>query len=198
MAYPASRNPETGKLTLTVLRLRTKIGLAMCSAVLFGIAVLMLAVQAAYLAREGSRASVFLVADETVIALLALANAALVLLELLRIGAWLEGSELVVRTSFSKRRSDLAAAPVRLGSFFGRQCVIARDNLRGRVLRLMISRLTAPELVAVAAAIVSGGRQERDAWEVAATLRQLAAQRRVTLSAHSGYQAGGGYGTLVR
>jgi len=197
MAYPSTRNPGAGRLTLTVLRLRTKIGLAVCGAFLLGIAVLMLAVQAAYLAREGSRVSAFLVIDESVIALLALVNAFLVLLELLRVGAWLEGSELVVRSSFTKRRCDLATAPVRLGSRIGVQCLVARD-IRGRTVRLVISRLAAPELVAVAAPIVSGGRQDRGAWEVAAALRQLAAQRRITLSAHSRYQAGGGYRTIVR
>lgn len=94
---------------------------------------------------------------------------------LFRGGAWLEGTMLAVCDGLRTRRRDLATAPVSLGSFLGRPCLVARDNVTGRKARLVLSRLAAPELAALAGAIMAGGRQDADASLVVAALRQRAA-----------------------
>ena len=58
---------------------------------------------------------------------------------------------------------------------YGWPCLIAQDNVTGRKTRLALSRLTAPELAALADAIMAGGRRDAEGWQVAAALRQRAA-----------------------
>lgn len=193
MAYPPTRSPGAGRLALTVLRLPRKIAAVACGAVLVVIAALLLAVQAAYLGREGREASAALVILGCGLALVALLDAFVVLVWVLRNGAWLEGTTLVVRTSFTTRRSDLATVPVRLGRYLGKQCLIASDSISGRAMRLMIGGLPAPELAAVAGAIMAGGRRDPDSWQLAGTLRQQAAWRQAaTPPGYPGYRIRGG------
>jgi hypothetical protein len=116
-----------------------------------------------------------------------------------RAGAWLEGTTLVVRGLWT-RQADLAAVPVSLRRIRGWPCLIARDNVTGREARLVLRRLAAPELAALAGAIMAGGRQDPGAWQVAEDLRRQAAgrqwadeQRRAALSGMSGPPAYPGY-----
>jgi hypothetical protein len=94
---------------------------------------------------------------------------------LFRSGAWLEGTTLVVCDGLFTRRRDLATAPVSLGSYLGRPCLVARDNVSGRKARLGLNRLKAPELAALCGAIMARGRRDADASQVVAALQQRAA-----------------------
>jgi hypothetical protein len=94
---------------------------------------------------------------------------------LFRTGAWLEDTTLAVCDGLRTRRRDLATARVSLGSFLGRPCLVARDDVTGRKARLVLNRLGAPELAALCGAIMARGRQDADASLVVAALRQRAA-----------------------
>jgi hypothetical protein len=94
---------------------------------------------------------------------------------LFRSGAWLGGTTLVMCDGLRTRRRDLATVPVGLGSYVGHPVLVAWDNTTGRKARLALGRLTAPQLTALADAIMAGGRQDPGAWRAAATLRQWAA-----------------------
>jgi hypothetical protein len=112
-----------------------------------------------------------------IVALLPLLEAFVTLLWLLRNRAWLEDTTLVLRTSYATRRCDLSTAPVWLGDYFGQPRLIALDDSGGRAARLRYNKLTAPELDAVAGAIMARGRQDHAAWQVVGALQQRAAQR---------------------
>jgi hypothetical protein len=93
---------------------------------------------------------------------------------LFRAGAWLEGTTLTVCDGIRTRRRDLATARLSFGSFLGRPCLVARDNVTGRKARLGLNRLATPELAALIGAITAGGRQDTDGTLVVAALRQRA------------------------
>jgi hypothetical protein len=106
-----------------------------------------------------------------------------------RAGAWLEGTTLVV-CGLSRRKADLAAVPVSIGAVGGWLCLVARDSATGRDTRLALSRLAAPELTALADAIVAYGRQDPGAWQVADALRRRAAARLEAGQARQGVPSG--------
>jgi hypothetical protein len=112
-----------------------------------------------------------------VLDLIPLLAACLSLLWLLRNRAWLEGTTLVLCTTYATRRCDLARAPVLLGAHFSQARLTAVDDTGGRAMHLRYDKLRAPELAAVADAIMAGGRQDPGAWQVVAALRQRAALR---------------------
>jgi hypothetical protein len=91
---------------------------------------------------------------------------------LFRTGAWLEGTTLAVCDGFRTQRRDLATARLSFGSFLGRPCLLARDNVTGRKARLVLNRLSAAELFQLIGAITASGRQDADGWLVVAGLRQ--------------------------
>jgi hypothetical protein len=175
MADPRGYAPGPGRLALTVLPRVARITLCVLCAFLAVVAALLLAITAAYVGREGHTASAALVTGEVAFAVLILAGALLMLGVVLGYRAWLEGATLVVRGMFSTQRRDLAAAPVRLGRSLGGPSLIARDRVTGQPARLSLGPLTAPELAALADAIMAGGRRDPDGWQVAAALRQRAA-----------------------
>ena len=172
MADPRGYAPRSGRFTLTVLPSVARITLGVLCALLAVIAALLLVITAAYVGREGNRASAALVIGEVAFAVVVLVGAFLMLGIVLGHRAWLEGATLVVRGLFSTQRRDLAAAPVRLGKSLGGPSLIARDGLTGQTARLSLGPLTAPELAALADAIMAGGRRDPDGWQVAAALRQ--------------------------
>ena len=174
MADPRGYAPGTSRLTLTVLPRAARVTVCFLCGFLAVIAVLLLAITAAYIDREGQRASTALVISEGGFAVLILAGAFVMLGVVLGYRAWLEGATLVVRGMFSTQRRDLAAAPVSLGRSLGGPSLIARDGVTGRPARLSLGPLTAPQLAALADAVMAGGRRDPDGWQVAATLRQRA------------------------
>jgi hypothetical protein len=91
---------------------------------------------------------------------------------LMRGGAWLEGTTLAVCDGIRTRHRDLATARLSFGGFLGRPCLVARDNVTGRKVRLVLNRLATPELTALIGAITAAGRQDTDASLVVAGLRQ--------------------------
>jgi hypothetical protein len=93
---------------------------------------------------------------------------------LMRAGSWLEGTTLAVCDGIRTRRRDLATARLSFGSFLGRPCLVARDNVTGRKARLALNRLTAAELFQLVGAITASGRQDADGGLVVAGLRQRA------------------------
>jgi hypothetical protein len=136
---------------------------------------LFVTIVAAFAGKPG--ASPVLAVIQLAMAVLLLLTAFLLLLWVVRNRAWLEGTTLVVRTTYSTRRCDLATDPVRLGRLLWVKCLFAGESATGRTGRLALGPLTAPELAAVADAITAGGRRDPGAWQVAAALRQRAAQR---------------------
>lgn len=100
----------------------------------------------------------------------------------LRTGAWLEQSTLVVRGAFKSRHFDLASAPVRLtaDSMSGLPVLTVQDTA-GRPVSVLLRepaqrvQLAPPKLYALADAVLASGRQDLAGWEVAGNLRALAA-----------------------
>jgi hypothetical protein len=174
-ADPRGHAPGSGRRTLTVLPRAARIILCVLCAFLAVVAALLLALTAAYLGREGHSANIALVISLVVFAVLILVGAFLMLAVVLGCRAWLEGATLVVRGMFSTHRRDLAAVPLRLGKSLGGPSLIARHGVTGQPARLALGPLTAPELAALADAIMAGGRRDPDGWQVAAALRQRAA-----------------------
>jgi hypothetical protein len=172
---PHSYRPTAGRLTLTVVKPAGKALFGVLITVLVLGAGLFLTIVAAFAGKNG--VSPELVATQLVLALVLLVTAFLLLLWVLRNRAWLEGTTLVVRTSYSTRRCDLAADPVGLGRLLWAKCLVGRDRVTSRPARLGLDTLTAPELAAVADAITAGGRRDPDAWQAADELRRRAAQR---------------------
>lgn len=172
MADPLGHAPVSDRLTLTVVPRVARVVLCLLCTFLAVLAALLLALTAAYLGREGHSANIALVISMVVFAVLILAGAFLMLGVMLGYRAWLEGATLVVRGMFSTQRRDLAAAPVRLGKSLGGPSLIARDGVTGQPARLSLGPLTAPELAALADAIMAGGRRDAEGWQVAAALRQ--------------------------
>lgn len=98
----------------------------------------------------------------------------------LRGAAWLEGATLVVRRAFSTHRCDLSRSRVRLGTSLGRWYLTAGDAATGQSVRLGLGgafgrTIGASKLLALADVITAGGRQDPEAWRVAAALRERAA-----------------------
>lgn len=167
--------PGAGKLKLTVVKPSGKAAFGLLIAVLLISAGLFLAIVAAFAGKKG--VSALLALTQLAVALVLLLTAFGLLIWLLRNRAWLEGTTLVVQTTYRTRRCDLAADPVRLGHHLWMKCLFVRDGVTGRTGRLALGPLTAPELAALADAITAGGRRDPDAWPVAEALLQRAAQR---------------------
>jgi hypothetical protein len=101
----------------------------------------------------------------------------------LRTGAWLEGTALVVRRGFSRRECDLATAAVRLAAdpATGMPELITGEAGRGPV-RLLLREpggrvpqpLAPAKLHALAGAILAGGRRDAAGQEAAGQLMALA------------------------
>ncbi|HEY2576486.1 MAG TPA: hypothetical protein VGI74_09280 [Streptosporangiaceae bacterium] len=102
-------------------------------------------------------------------------------LMVLRTGAWLDHSTLVVRGAFKSRHFDLASAPVRLTAdrMSGLPVLTAQDTV-GRPVSVLLREsaervpLAPPKLYALANAVLATGRQDPAGWEVAGNLRALA------------------------
>jgi len=181
------------RLTLTVLPRAYRVVLGVCSALLFALAVLSAAASAAYIARGRPIAAIAgqsvdpalrenlavpvapVLLDAGAVAC-ALLYALFCLLVLLRNRAWLEGTTLVRRGTFSTQRCDLATVPVRLAAagLLRVTCLIALDSATRRKARLPLRYLTAPDLAALADAITLGVRRDPQGWQVATALRQQA------------------------
>jgi hypothetical protein len=98
----------------------------------------------------------------------------------LRSAAWLEGTTLVVRRAFGTHRCDLSRSRVCLGTSLGAWYLTAGDAATGQSVRLRLGgafgrTIEAPKLLALADVIMAGGRQDPEAWRVAAGLRERAA-----------------------
>jgi hypothetical protein len=172
---PRWNRPTAGKLPLTVVKPAGKAAYGVLIATQVLGAGLFLTIVAAFAGKPG--VSPVLLVIQLAIALLLLVTAFLLVLWLLRNRAWLEGTTLVVRTTYRTRRCDLATDPVRLGYLLWVKCLLFRESMTGRPARLALGPLTGPELAAVADAITARGRRDPGAWQVVATLRQRAAQR---------------------
>lgn len=178
MTDPRSHRPAAGQLRLTVVKPAGKAVFGVFIPMLVIFAGLFVTIVAAFAGKPGVPAVVTLV--QLAMALLLLVTAFLLLLWVVRNRAWLEGTTLVVRTTYSTRRCDLATDPVRLGRLLWVKCLIAGEGVTGRAGRLALGPLTAPELAAVAGAITARGRQDPGAGQVVADLQQRAAQRQWT------------------
>ena len=97
----------------------------------------------------------------------------------LRCGAWLDGTTLIVRGMLTTHRCNLASSAVRVSPDprTGAPVLTARDQA-GTVrlpLRETRRRLFAPgKLQALSNAILAGARQDADGWEAASQLQALA------------------------
>lgn len=192
MTDPRSHRPAAGQLRLTVVKPAGKALFAVFIVMLVIFAGLFAAIVAAFAGKPG--VSAVLLVIELAIALLLLLTAFFLLLWVVRNKAWLEGTTLVVRTTYSTRSCDLATDPVSLGHLLWVKCLIAGEGVTGRAGRLALGPLTAPELAAVAGAITARGRQDPGAGQVVADLQQRAAQRQWT----AGWQPAGPFGLPPR
>jgi hypothetical protein len=116
-----------------------------------------------------------------VIALLTAVPMTVAVAEAFRFAAWLSGTTLAVRHLDGTRRCDLARSTVTLDRSRGVPRLTARDSTTGRRVRLLLGRpatrtlFEPPKLMALANSIEAGGRQDPQAWQVAASLRALTA-----------------------